>query len=156
MKIIVMNGADLRIEFFNVADELLNDDVERFLVERNVSLNNAAWMAAPIDYVTMLMHDISIDEESGEEIHTMRPARLKNFSVYDNVKEVKHREQVELANKLRLFGENVDDGYEWHFEGEWPIVAAYDYDEPCDVVILSVRVRTSEHIQSVRTVKSVS
>ena len=144
MKIIVMNGADLRIEFFNVADELLNDDVERFLVERNVSLNNAAWMAAPIDYVTVLMHDISIDEESGEEIHTMRPARLKNFSVYDNVKEVKHREQVELANKLRLYGENVDDGYEWHFEGECPIVAAYDYDEPCDVVILSVRVNEDD------------
>ena len=32
------------------------------------------------------------------------------------------------------------DGEEWHFEGECPIVAAYDYDEPCDVVILSVRV----------------
>ena len=31
------------------------------------------------------------------------------------------------------------DPYEWHFEGECPIVAAYDYDEPCDVVILSVR-----------------
>ena len=134
MKIIVMNGADLRIEYFNVADELLNDDVERFLVEHNVSTQNAAWMAAPIDYVTVLMHDISIDEGSGEEIHTMRPARLKNFSVYDSVKE------VELGNKLRLYGENVDNGYEWHFEGECPIVAAYDYDEPCDVVILSVRV----------------
>lgn len=34
----------------------------------------------------------------------------------------------------------VDDGYERHFEGECPIVAAYDYDEPCDVVILAVRV----------------
>lgn len=38
------------------------------------------------------------------------------------------------------FVAKVDDGYEWHFEGECPIVAAYDYDEPCDVVILSVRV----------------
>ena len=34
----------------------------------------------------------------------------------------------------------MDDGYEWHFEGNCPIVAAYDYDEPCDVVILSVKV----------------
>ena len=40
----------------------------------------------------------------------------------------------------RLHGEKVDDGYEWHFEGECLIVATYDYDEPCDVVILSVRV----------------
>ena len=70
----------------------------------------------------------------------MRPARLKNYSVYDSVKEVKHREQVELAIKLRLHGEKVDDGYEWHFEGECPIIAAYDYDEPGDVVILAVRV----------------
>ena len=52
-----------------------------------------------------------------------------------------HRiEQDELAEKLRLRGDKVDDGFEWHFEGECPIVAAYDYDEPCDVVILSVRV----------------
>ena len=55
------------------------------------------------------------------------------------MQEVKHREQEELAEKLRLRGEKVDDGYEWHFEGECPIVAAYDYDEPCDVVILAVR-----------------
>jgi len=54
--------------------------------------------------------------------------------------EVKHREQVELTYALRLHGKQVDDGHEWHFEGECPIVAAYNYDEPCDVVILSVRV----------------
>ena len=44
------------------------------------------------------------------------------------------------AETLRQYGESVDDGYEWHFEGECPIIAAYDYDEPCDVVILAVRV----------------
>ena len=52
----------------------------------------------------------------------------------------KHREQVGLTNALRFHGKQVDDGYEWHFEGECPVVAAYDYDEPCDVVILSVGV----------------
>ena len=56
------------------------------------------------------------------------------------MQEVKHREQEELAEALRLHGDKVDDGYEWHFEGECPIVAAYDYDEPCDVVILAVKV----------------
>ena len=69
----------------------------------------------------------------------MRQARLKDFSIYDSVQEVKHREQEELANALQRHGEKVDEGYEWHFEGDCSIVAAYDYDEPCDVVILAVR-----------------
>ncbi len=82
---------------------------------------------------------IGRNEENGEEVHATRSGRLKDFSIYDSVQEVKHREQEELAAALKLHGEKVDDGYEWHFEGECPIVAAYDYDEPCDVVILSVR-----------------
>lgn len=62
------------------------------------------------------------------------------------MQEVKHREQEELANALRQYGEKVDDGYEWHFEGECPYVAAYDYDEPCDVVILSVRLNKNSKL----------
>ena len=34
----------------------------------------------------------------------------------------------------------MDDGYEFHFEDECPIIGAYDYEEPCDVVILSARI----------------
>ena len=140
MKIIVLDSANVRIEFFDVADNMLNDDIEHFLAEHYISLNNVAWMAAPIDYMSVILHDISLDKKSGEEVHSLRPAKLKNFSIHESVQEVKHREQVELSNALRLHGKQVDDGYEWHFEGECPIVAAYDYDEPCDVVILSVRV----------------
>ena len=140
MKIIVMDSANVRIEVFDVADNMLNDNIEKFLAEHYISLNSVSWMAAPIDYVSVILHDISIDKKTGEEMHSLRPAKLKNFSVYDSVQEVKHREQVELTNALRLHGKQVDDGHEWHFEGECPIVAAYDYDEPCDVVILSVRV----------------
>ena len=140
MKIIVMDSANVRIEFFDVADNMLNDDIERFLAEHYISLNSVSWMAAPIDYVSVILHDISLDKKSGEEVHSLRPAKLKNFSIHESVQEVKHREQVELSNALRFHGKQVDDGYEWHFEGECPIVAAYDYDEPCDVVILSVRV----------------
>ena len=36
----------------------------------------------------------------------------EEFSIYDRVQEVKQREQEELAAKLRLYGEKVDDGYE--------------------------------------------
>ena len=140
MKIIVMDSANVRIEFFDVADNMLDDNIEKFLTEHYIALNSVSWMAAPIDYCSVILHDISIDKKSGEEVHSLRPAKLKNFSVYDSVQEVKHREQVELINALRLHGKQVGDGQEWHFEGECPIVAAYDYDEPCDVVILSVRV----------------
>ena len=140
MKIIVMDSANVRIEVLNVPDHMIEEDIEQFLVEHDYSLNNISWMAAPIDFVPVQFHEYDTDKENGEEVHATRSGRLKDFSIYDSVQEVKHREQEELAEKLRLRGEKVDDGYEWHFEGECPIVAAYDYDEPCDVVILSVRV----------------
>ena len=50
------------------------------------------------------------------------------------------------VSAIRQYGEKVADGYEWHFEGDCPIVAAYDYDEPCDVVILAVRVSNDGRI----------
>ena len=140
MKIIVMNSADLRIEVLNVPDHMLEEDIEVFLAEHDYSLNNISWMAAPIDYVPVQFHEYGICQTNGEELHVVRHARLKDFSIYESVQEIKHREQDELKTALRLHGDKVDDGYEWHFEGECPIVAAYDYDEPCDVVILSVRV----------------
>ena len=66
MKIIVMDSADLRIEVLNVADHLLEDEVELFLSEHGYSLNNISWMAAPIDYVPVQFHDYDTDMESGE------------------------------------------------------------------------------------------
>ena len=140
MKIIVMDCANVRIEVLNVADHMIDEDIEQFLTEHDYSLNNISWMAAPIDFVPVEFHEYGICHSDGEELHFVRQGKLKDFSIYDSVQEVKHREQEELAAALKLRGEKVDDGYEWHFEGECPIVAAYDYDEPCDVVILSVRV----------------
>ena len=140
MKIIVMDSANVRIEVLNVPDHMIEEDIEQFLAEHDYSLNNISWMAAPIDFVPVQFHEYGICHSDGEELHFVRQGKLKDFSIYDSVQEVKHREQEELAAALHLHGEKVDDGYEWHFEGECPIVAAYDYDEPCDVVILSVRV----------------
>lgn len=141
-----MDSANLRIEVLNVADHMLEDNIEEFLYDHGYSLNNVSWMAAPIDYVPVQFHEYTTDQKDSEEIHTMRSARLKDFSVYDSVQEVKHREQEELTNALRHYGEKVDDGYEWHFEDECPIVAAYNYDEPCDVVILAARVDKDGHL----------
>ena len=64
----------------------------------------------------------------------------KELSIYDSVKAIKRREQQELADALRKYGSKVDNGYEFHFEDECPIIGAYDYEEPCDVVILSARI----------------
>jgi hypothetical protein len=117
MKLIVMNCADVRIEVLNVPDHMLEDDTEQFLVEHGYSLNNISWMAAPVDYVPVQFHDYGICQTDGEEIHVSRDARLKDFSIYESVQEVKKREQEELAAALRLHGEKVDEGFEWHFEG---------------------------------------
>ena len=146
MKISVMDCANARIDFLNVPENMVGEDVEHFLVEHDYSLNNISWMAVSADYIPVLFHEFGIDEENGKEVHEQRDARLKNFSIYDSVQEVKHREQKELVSAVRQYGEKIDDGYEWHFEGDCPIVAAYDYDEPCDVVILAVRVSNDGRI----------
>ena len=127
---------------FECADHMINGDIEQFLAEQDYSLCNSSWMAAPIDFVPVQFHNYGICLSSGEEMHVTRHAKLKDFYIYDSVQEVKRREQEELAATVRLHGEKVDDGYEWHFEGDCPIVAAYNNDEPCDIVILSVRMNS--------------
>lgn len=141
MKIIVMNSADVRIEVLNVSDHMIeDDDVEQFLSEQGHFLNNISWMAAPVDFIPLKFHDFGTCATNGEDIHAERDARLKDFTIYDSVQEVKRREQQELKEKLYRYGIREAEAWEWHFEGECPCVAAYDYDEPCDVVILAAKV----------------
>ena len=63
MKIIVMDSANVRIEVLNVADHMLEDEIELFLYEHGYSLNNISWMAAPIDYVPVQFHEYDTDKE---------------------------------------------------------------------------------------------
>ena len=140
MKIIVMDCTNVRIEVLNVPDHMINEDIEQFLAEHGFSLNNISWMAAPIDFIPVQFHDYDISQANGKEIHVARQARLKDFTIYDSVQEVKHRELEELATALRLHGDMVDDGYEWHFEEEKPIVAGYIFDDPRDILIDAARV----------------
>lgn len=65
---------------------------------------------------------------------------MKTLSIYEQVQAVKHNEQQALISALRQYGEQVDDGYKYHFEGDCPIIAGYLCDEPCDIVILAARV----------------
>ena len=107
MKIIVMDSANVRIDVLNVPDHMIEEDIEQFLAEHDYSLNNISWMAAPIDFVPVQFHEYGICHSDGEELHFVRQGKLKDFSIYDSVQEVKHREQEELAEKLRLRGEKV-------------------------------------------------
>ena len=104
MKIIVMDSANVRIDVLNVPDHMIEEDIEQFLTEHDYSLNNISWMAAPIDFVPVQFHEYGICHSDGEELHFERQGKLKDFSIYDSVQEVKHREQEELAAKLRLRG----------------------------------------------------
>ncbi len=143
MKIVVMNREDFRIEVLNLPANMVGDGkdnrIEQFLVEHGYSLKDIKWMAARLDLVKVTYHEFGIDG-NGNDTHTMRQSRMKNFSIYQCVQEVKHREQDELVAALHQHGQCVDNGYEWHFESDQPIVAAYLYDEPCDVVVMAVRV----------------
>lgn len=60
-------------------------------------------------------------------------------AIYKLVQNIKELERHALREALRKHGQQVDGGDEHHFEGECPIVAAYSGDEPCDVVILAVK-----------------
>ena len=139
MKIVVINHADVRVEVLDIPNTMLNENVEQFLTEHGYSLSNISWMAAPIDYVPMQFHNFSISEDDGKEVHITRNARLKDFSVYDSVEEIKKREREELIAALQQYGEKVNDGFVYRFEYDYPIIASYDGDEPCDIVIYTVR-----------------
>lgn len=139
MKIAVLNYADVRIEVLDLPNTMLNENVEQFLTEHGYSLSNISWMTAPIDYVPVQFHNFGMSEDDGTEVHITRNDRLGDFSVYDSVEEIKKREREELMAALRQHGEKADEGLEYHFKGDYPIIASYDGDEPCDVVIYAAK-----------------
>jgi len=141
MKIVVLNHADLRLEFLDVPDDLLNGDAEKFLIEHGYPLDKISWFAAPIDSLPVTFHHYGISKKNGGETHSQRQARLKDFSIGASVQALKWMEQKDLADAVKTYGEQVDGGYEYCFEeGNRPIVAAYSYDEPCDVIVLSAKI----------------
>lgn len=71
---------------------------------------------------------------------------MKKKSIYEMVQDVKHIEQEELINALKLHGDNVDNGFEIHFEHDNPIIAVSGEDNPYDAVIMAVRVDKDDNI----------
>ena len=156
MKIVVLNHTDVRVELLNVVDSLCPDEIEEFLYDRGFDVSNISWMEVTSDihdYVPIKFHEFDV-KDNDEETHSVRTARLKNFTIYDSVKDIKRREQQELADALRKYGSKVDDAYEFYFEDECPIIGTYDYEEPCDVVVLSARVDKDGYIKLIGDVKN--
>lgn len=67
-------------------------------------------------------------------------------TIYDAVQTIKRRERRELIEVLQIYGKEANNGYEWEFKNQQPIIAAYDYDEPCDVVILSIKIDKNDNL----------
>lgn len=154
MKIIILHDADMRIELIDVADHLLDNGIEEFLCRHGFSVNNITWQAATNDHVPVVFHSYDTDGDTGEETHFSRCERLKDFTVHEQAKELNKREQTELTESLRQYGEKVEGGFEVHFDGDCPIVGGYLYDEPCDIVIKAARVDAEGHLSLVGEDKS--
>lgn len=149
-----MSPADFRIKVLNVPERFLeNWNIESFLFKHGYDLNKISWMAIPLDAINVMFQEQSIDENTGAEQHMMRDSRLKNFSIYESVQEVKNREQKELVKAVCTYGEKVDDGYDYNFKDECPIVAAYDGDEPCDVIVLHAKVSNDDTLSLIIDLK---
>lgn len=66
---------------------------------------------------------------------------LKEYTIHEEVAALQAQEQKELKKKLRECGKKTANGYEYTFDNEdmRPIIAAYNYDEPADVVIIAAK-----------------
>lgn len=64
---------------------------------------------------------------------------METKNIQSLLDEIRSIERSELRGSLIRNGKKTDTGYEYKFGPECPIIAAYNGDEPCDVVILSVR-----------------
>ena len=79
-----------------------------------------------------------IIECGGVYYEDMDPVNDPTPTVYEAVRQIKAREQQELAEVLKQYGTPTSTGCEYRFEDESPIVASYINDEPCDLVVLAV------------------
>lgn len=140
MKIIILYDADARIELLDIADHLVGSDIEEFLTGKGYSVNNITWFAASTDYIPVVYHKFDINRENDEETHNQWEVRMNEFTIHEQLQELKRREQDNLKASLRKYGEEVGGGFEVYFEEEQPIVAGYLFDEPRDIAIDAARV----------------
>ena len=62
----------------------------------------------------------------------------KEPTIHQAVQLIKSREQKELREAIEKYGKPTQEGLEFRFEDDSPVIAAYSKDEPCDIVVLGV------------------
>ena len=63
----------------------------------------------------------------------------KERTIQSLIDEIKSRERGELRTALITYGKKVDNGFEYTFGPDYPVIAAYCGEEPADVVVLSAK-----------------
>lgn len=77
--IIVLDHTKVCIDIIKVPNQLLEDDIEIFLVEHNYSLNNISWMEIPDENIPMRLLEYKIDPISKEESYVTHKEDLRNL-----------------------------------------------------------------------------
>ena len=93
MKIIVMDSANVHIEVLNVPDPLIEEGIEQFwqsMTIRSTTFLDGSNPSTSCQCSSMNMVSAILMEKS---CTFTCEGKLKDFSIYDSVQEVKHREQ---------------------------------------------------------------
>lgn len=142
MKIIILNNDKLRMEFLDVPDNMVGDEVETFLAKHGYSLNSISWMAANTDSMPIVFRTYRTDPEDGSETVSQRETQIGDFSVRECIKELGVRDKAELIETVRKHGQEKDGGYVYDFEKpgkKRPAVCIYE-DAPYEMGINNVSV----------------
>lgn len=139
MKIVVLNSDDCRLEVIDVPDHLV-ENTEEFLQEEFTPLHQYSWMAAPMEDVPVTFREFDIDE-TGNKLKSEHVMLLSD-NIDKRIEEIKRHERIALRDAMYQHGKLLKDGsrvYRWE-EPDAPIIAGYIGDDPCDIVIKSVKV----------------
>lgn len=77
--IIVLDHAKLCIDIIKVPNQLLEDDIEIFLVEHNYSLDNISWMEIPGENIPTRLLEYKINPISKKESYVTCNEDLGNL-----------------------------------------------------------------------------
>lgn len=149
MEIVLLDSLNAKVVFLDVEDAMIGDGgVDEWLDNNGYSTYNYEWFAVPSEYIPIEYHRYAIHKGDGKEVHETCTEMLRFGTPYKRVKDIKERERNECINALVKRGEQCNGGFEKHFNEEnMPMVAGYLYDEPCDIVIQSVRADDDGYVE---------
>lgn len=145
MKIVVLDRYLGKVYYVDVDETLVkNDDVDGWLKDRGYDPKVYPYFRTDVAKYVPIEFCRFIVGKNGVEHRNHYYERLRYASPYYREKDLKRREYEECVDALRKNGEEIDGGFEVHFEADKPIVAGYLYDEPCDLVVNAIRMKDDE------------